>query len=310
MHRSFKDILLYVLPTVIILSVVEAGLGSMNNGYTEKKRLLKKNLAAAEVLILGNSQAYRGINPEFIRAPSFNLAYVSQSLFYDRELVTRYAPQMPKLEVAVITITYLSLEYDLSHSLEYWRCFFYERFWGLPLETDAHSLDIRRFSLINLYGGKETIKYIGQLFQTDLSDNMNSGGASPHPGPGAGFTSADIRARIAVHHSQMHHKRVKANTAHLKAILRSLKERGIKPVFVVMPVSALYYQSMSKERYDAAQDIIRAIAGQEQVSYFNYTADGRFNEKDFQDGDHLSKEGSRKFSLILDKEVIEPLIKL
>ncbi len=68
---------------------------------------------SVEILCLGSSHAYFGINPDFISPPCFNAAHPSQSLKYDFEIVKKYQDKWESLKVIVIPVDYFSLFSEL-----------------------------------------------------------------------------------------------------------------------------------------------------------------------------------------------------
>jgi len=100
---------------------METNLLKVENSYSKKKRLLEGKLSEYRVLILGSSLPCKGIDPSFFSSSAFNLSNVSQSLYYDSELISKYAPRMPNLKLVIIPIDFYSLEYNLCKSPEFWR---------------------------------------------------------------------------------------------------------------------------------------------------------------------------------------------
>lgn len=70
---------------------------------------MDKNSNSIEVLILGNSHAFDGINPKYIQYKTFNFAYHSQEFIFDELLVEKYIKQMKNLKCIVFTMSYFTL---------------------------------------------------------------------------------------------------------------------------------------------------------------------------------------------------------
>ncbi len=125
MRKLWLKILLVIGPLVLCLLLFEIGLSRVDNSYTFKKRLLHDQAHSIQVLVLGSSHAYYGINPDYFSLKGFNLANVSQPLRYDYALLERYAPKCPDLKVVIMAISDFSLGFRLADSGEYWRDSFY-----------------------------------------------------------------------------------------------------------------------------------------------------------------------------------------
>ena len=62
-------------------------LRNIPNDYSFKKNYLNTKSNSIEVLFLGSSHIYYGINPEYISRNSFNGSHISQSLNFDLEIL-------------------------------------------------------------------------------------------------------------------------------------------------------------------------------------------------------------------------------
>lgn len=308
MKNLAKSFLIYVFPILLLVLWIETGLLALRNSYSQKKILLEQNLAEHEVLILGNSLPWHGINPGLISARAFNLSMVSQSLFYDLQFVARYTPQMPALKTVILCVDYTSLEDDINLSPEYWRSFFYERFFGFPLESDKFSWDIMRFSLIKLYGGTETLRLARNLFRDHLDYEQLENGFAPRINPGYLTNESEARKRVDFLHTCMNPSAVARNSAYLRQIIRLLRSKGIVPVLVSLPVSSGYTLALDQNKLQRMQGTIKTIAAESEISYHNYMFDQRFTAEDFFDADHLAVNGAIHFTNILNLEVVKPLL--
>lgn len=310
MKRLLRTFLIYVLPMILILAFFEIGLLSVKNSYNMKRMWLEKGLSGYQVLILGTSVPLHDIDPAFLDLRAFNLANGSQSLFYDRQFLLRYVPRMPALRLVVISIDYFSLEYDLSRSSEYWRCFFYERFWGFPLESNRDAWDIKRFSLARLYGHKDALSYARKLFHVNTNPTLRENGFMPEEqAKNMNDLFAEAANRTGLLWSLMDPKRIAVNAGYLKDMVAVLRASGVVPVFVSLPVSAGYFNALDRYEYSRMQEIMKSLSAGTRVPYFNYMTDPRFYPSDYYDADHLIEPGARKFTRILNDEVVMPLLK-
>jgi hypothetical protein len=96
--RFFLKILALGIPFALFLGAYEFRASQVHpNSFSVKKALLERQAQDVEVLVLGSSHAYFDVLPELLGRPAFNLADVSQSLFYDRALLKKYLGRMPSL---------------------------------------------------------------------------------------------------------------------------------------------------------------------------------------------------------------------
>ncbi|MEL6132144.1 MAG: hypothetical protein AAFR59_02130 [Bacteroidota bacterium] len=81
---------LFLLPILLLLGGLEYVQYELPNDYTYKKQLLEAGAQDWEVLILGSSHSYLGIDPHHLDRPAFNLAYTAQTLAFDHFLLAKY----------------------------------------------------------------------------------------------------------------------------------------------------------------------------------------------------------------------------
>jgi len=82
MKLFFKKILFFVLPLLVIVIMMDFYLTNMNSLYKEKADGLAEHANEIEVLILGNSHATYGVDPNHFSTYAFNIANVGQSIFF------------------------------------------------------------------------------------------------------------------------------------------------------------------------------------------------------------------------------------
>ena len=139
----------------MFLLVFEARFARLNpSHYSAKKRLLEQQAARVEVLVLGNSQPFVGIQPALLGRPAFNLAANSQSLYYDLALLRKYRSALPALKLVILPIAYLTLESELDEGPDRWRAYYYRYFYSLP-HRDWHMVwSARNYSAWFLCGSE------------------------------------------------------------------------------------------------------------------------------------------------------------
>lgn len=109
-----RSLFLFVIPILVICISFELAFRNIPNTHKYKKEYMDKNSNSIEVLILGNSHAFDGINPKYIQYKTFNLAYHSQEFIFDELLVEKYIKQMKNLKCIVFTMSYFS-----KHPIKY-----------------------------------------------------------------------------------------------------------------------------------------------------------------------------------------------
>lgn len=312
MKRFFRRAALFSLPLVAAWGGCEAGL--LRAGptiYSVRREVLARRAGEIRVLVLGNSQSMVGVRPEFISRAAFNLAHNSQDLYYDRGLVQRYAGELPRLELVVLSISYLTLESKLSESPEQWRRCFYYRYFDVPHEDGpagaGHLSDV---SLVALHGREESAKLAFRFFRP-RREKVDEGGwpvAKSEPGPKA-FSADVARQRVERHHAAMKAGNLETNLSHLEALVEGLTARKVRVALFSPPLTGEYRAHLRPDALGRMQSALRQVCERRGLRYVDYSADSRFTTADFKDVDHLNPRGAEKLTRILNDEVVEAVFR-
>src|SRR4051812_14907456 len=92
-------VLLFIVPWVIAWRVLEHKLSQIPNSYSKKRSYLEKQTDSIQVLLLGTSHTYHGVNPDYFSCYGFNLADYLQTIYYDKRLTLKNIDKMPRLQV-------------------------------------------------------------------------------------------------------------------------------------------------------------------------------------------------------------------
>ena len=298
---------LFLSPLIVVLGLLEYKLTYLPNSYLYKKSQLEKKLKQTEVLIVGNSHAYYGINPSPWPVSGFNLANVSQSLYYDAQLVDIYKNLLPKLKLVIISIEYLSLEYQMKNTNFEWREFFYKHYWKIN-SFSFSPLDLRNYSLMAIYTPTTVLKFATQLFQVNLIEGINEDGWFKSESLISNPSEPQALKRVQFHHSLMNKNQINENINILRHLMDELKKKNIQVVLVSLPVTTSYSQLMDSEKLLRLGQGIRALQSEYPIKHYNYMNDSRFSLDDFGDYDHLNATGAAKFSKIFYQDAIEPVV--
>ena len=96
----------------MLVIMMDFYLENMNSLYKEKAEGLKKDAHEIEILILGNSHATYGVNPDYFTDYAFNIANVGQSIFFDKALTLQNIEALEKLKYVFISLDYHSLYFS------------------------------------------------------------------------------------------------------------------------------------------------------------------------------------------------------
>jgi hypothetical protein len=294
---------LMLVPFVSLLGLVEFSLRYVPNEYSITKASLDGHVEEVEILITGTSHA-QGVAPQFLSRPAFNLAYPSQSLYYDTELVRRYVDSLPKLKLVIFAISNHALEYRLKNNTESWRAGFYRHVYGIPGEDGDPEFKLTNYSYIALLTPKEAVRRatFGFLGAAEMETRRYQTPASNIQD----WVSETYGRRRARHHEElMRQADLPFNIAALERGCELLQRKRVSVVFITVPTHHTYYDQINLAGYQRMQESIKQITEKYGVPYFNYLRDDRFTKGDFVDSDHLNSRGAEKFSRILNEDVVK-----
>jgi hypothetical protein len=297
---------LYLIPLLLFLLYLEYNLSKIPNSYSYKRDCFENQLDSIEVLVLGNSHAANGVNPEYLSLKGFNLSNYSQHLFQDTRLTLKYIDRMPKLKYVIINITYISFNNQLVDNVEAWRDYYYYQFWDIDF-PELEKFDLKKFSKIFLYTPQTAFAYFKQGFHVDLAKDIKHNGYMKYDTVNNSSRISDSlgHQRVLFHDRFYKESRFEENQKDLELLISELERRNISPVIVTPPVLSSYYKFINKTRLKKNQDAINAICLKYKCNYYNYFTDSRFVQRDFGDNDHLNFIGAEKFTKILNDEILE-----
>jgi hypothetical protein len=315
MRRLLIKWILLFLPVAAFLIWFEVARGGReSNLFRVKRNLLHAAAPRVEVLILGSSHEHEGIVPGLVHSNAFNLSAVSQSLYYDCALVQKYAPALPRLQLVVIPISYFSMELELEGTTEEWRSYYYRHIHGIPHRDFRQETRLRNWSAWFLFGrdfGLQAIRGIAPpLIRSDYDaaggviDTRPPEKRTLHFKPDYVQTSAPVA--FARHTAFMHRENLPVHLQSLRELAAMLRQRGVRVVFMTLPVSANYLGRESTEARARTAEAIQALCREFGTEWKDYSGDPRFTDEDFWDADHLNFPGAAKFSRFLGEEFVGP----
>ncbi|MBD0257802.1 MAG: hypothetical protein ICV83_18975 [Cytophagales bacterium] len=301
-----RRLLLFCLPVVAGMVAVEVVLYRTPNTYSYKRECLERQLDGIEVLVLGSSQPLFGINPAHFSRPGFNLANVSQTLYYDKALTLKYLDRLPKLKLVLIPVSYFSFNYQLYDTKERWRDYYYRTFWDIRY-PELPRFDLRNVSRIALYSPAEVVSLLKNGFRADFTENLSPDGylAVAPVAANEKISEAAGRDRVKVHDATRHPRRFAGIAADLEGLVAALTRRGVTVAFLTTPVLPTYARYCNPQVLRRNRAVINRLCRTYGCCYYDYFTDRRFPPAEFADNDHLNATGAARFSQIINEDIIK-----
>ena len=304
--KFIKKILLVIIPICFILFLIEYQLRKIPNRYKIKRQYFEQQLDSLHVLILGSSQAWYGVNPDYFAEKGFNLAYDGQSLFYDTQITLKYLNKMPKLKCVIISVSYFSLWYQICTQPESWRDYCYSNSWNI-IYPDIKWYNPKNYFLFMIYTPSEIMELTNKKKFHTLLYNFKSNGwyhIDTNKNNIIAINEKIGSAKLFKHKKMMFESNFNNNIRILDDFINKCTKKNIKIIFITTPCDYTYSKFTDSIINFKNKRNILFLCKKYNCQYFDYFTDKRFTINDFSDNDHLNFIGAEKFSKILNNDII------
>jgi hypothetical protein len=303
MKQFLKKIAFFLGLLLALWGVLEVFYRFVPNNYTQKDLGVTAHYKDCKVLIMGNSHAFYGLNPQYFSRKGYNLANISQTLFYDELLLNKHIDSLVNLDAIVLPIEYSSLTQLNNHPEMLWRRYFYAAQMHLP-DSSIYWYDLKKYSLALVprfsISVQAVIKYLSgkNVYECTPNGWAQLLGVSP----GNSYQSAKRTV-------QKHEEGAKdyPNLEYVERIIAQCKKRGVKVFLVSLPVTSFYAEEANPQRVAAIAKLCSELSDNKRVFYKSFFNDSSFSSEDFYDADHLNTTGAAKCSKMINNFVEENL---
>jgi hypothetical protein len=301
MKKFIQKIIIFFLPVVIALCIFEMLLQIIPNDYKYKRDQLLKNSKDIEVLILGNSHAHYGINPEYLTMKGFNFSNISQSLDLDYRLLENYGSALDNLKTIVVPVSYFSLFSRLASGNESWRIKNYVLYYHIKgMFSIQNNFELLNGTMLsNLYRLYQYMKDRNRLITVS------------NDGFGLSYSSAvknnleETGETAALRHTHYDTKIFSYNQEMIQNIIEWCSKRNITLIFVTLPAYYTYRNNLdSNQLNETINYMVNIEEEHNNVFYYNFLENNDFISDDFYDADHLNEIGAKKFTKKIDRIII------
>ena len=303
MRKFIIKTLLLLLPVVVVAITIEYLLVSIPNDYIVKKSYLDLHKDEIEVLILGSSHTYSGVNPFYFSNNTFNLAQVSQTLDLDLELLQKYENELSNLKVIVLPISSFSLWEKLENEIDSWLLKNYKLYYGIGAsklkdQSELFSVKLTRniTRLYKYYIKKQSTIHCSALgwrttYRSEFSKDLHS----------TGIEASNRHTKINID-SDKNQELFNDNLNVLNQFHKFCAERNIELILITTPTHKYYHNHLDKKQLSVMSKTINDfVKNQSNLHYLNWLNHPDFQDEDFYDADHLNEIGAEKLSLKLSE---------
>lgn len=298
-----KVVLVIFLPILTVSIFYNYLYNRIPNSYSLKENYLAGYSDRIEVLILGASQTFLGLNPDSLIFPAFNAANVSQDLRRDCRILEKHIDNLDNLKYIVLGISYPTFFSSLESRKLYYRIRKYALFMGIkeyPFYELRYNYEYSReglFACLDYYVRNKDLcqctskgwgtSYMYAPSQTDW-ERQGKMYAYDHTFYGCEDTVALEKV-------------IKENLAYLDRIMVICRRHGVQPVFLTIPVHPAYYKWQNQDQLKRMYALIDHYCEQNGVKYLDLSQNTAFCDEDFFDVEHLSLSGANKVSSMIDR---------
>ncbi len=299
MKRFLGYSLLFVLPILLFLLLIELLVHQVPTSYSYKYNYIKNKGDLVEAIAIGHSQLYDDFNPTVFNKPAFNLANSAQSYIDDYYLLKELLPYMPNLRIVILPIGYINAGTKPSEGLGE-RCVYYHEYMNIdydgniPFKYRLECLNPKKAlsKIVSYYINKEDITRCDTLGQRNTSLLKYRQSPLGTEKLIDGYTR-DISENFYL-----------TDEEYLNRIVEMLQGLNIKIVLVSPP----YYWASCSKPNQAQKSFVNGYATNycrnNGLLYINMEDSKEYDYDDFFDESHLSEIGSEKFTKKLN-EIIE-----
>ena len=288
MKNFLYRILLFFIPLIILTIGGEVYVRTLPNQYKQKRDQLVANADSIEILIMGSSHAMDGIDPGQFSLYAHNLAFASQSIYFDKKLIEKYLPILPRLKYVILMLDYNSLYYDHDES----RDFFYKYYYNLDYKDRKFCKEFFLQSFF-VYTPEQTLSLLFKRQEELVKGWVNKVGRND-------------QAVTSVEKSKLRAKGFDytVNTWQggdsvlndLEALINRLQSKKITPILVTYPHYSIIRGYMNPTIIERTREVGNSLSQKYQIPFLDYFADDSFTIADFFNSDHLNVQGAAKIS--------------
>ena len=261
-------------------------------------------LESVDVLVLGSSHTYFGVDASEISSTSYNAALSSQSYKYDFLVLNSLIRRQVKVNCVILPISAFSRGYDVETGVEQWRKYQYWHRYNLHVFALQDYFDIR--SYIPIMGDVDAFGSLRHIVSGNTIVslyNVSIDGTGSNEDNGISRSKAHNQAGEA---AKRHLSDDSSNGVYwFRKTVELCNSLNIRLVLISTPVTSEYFQLVStklkrdqKELYEIAKSI------KTDVVVRDYSQSGNFVYRDFYDCDHLNPTGAKKLGRFIRRDVV------
>jgi hypothetical protein len=272
----------------------------------QKEELLSK-ADRIEVLITGSSHAQVGLIPDQFTLYTYDIAFGSQALYFDKRITEKYLPYLTQLKYVIISLEYTSLYTEHEEN----RDFFYKYYYDIRFKDRTFYKEYFLQSFF-VYDLRQTLRLIvDNLLPSEPGNSENESWNAPlnydYENKVLSMEKCKIRGDVF--------NRIIGEWKGGDTILNDsesfivfLQSNNITPILINFPCSPNLRSFQDEKIVNENERKARYLTEKYDIVYLNYWDDDSFVYSDYCDPDHLNVHGAEKLTqrvnaIIMDLEM-------
>lgn len=282
-----------IIILLLIFIVFEYFIFPMNNNQMTIKYKLLNNIEDVEVIILGNSHTFFGINPDESSFKMINIANKGRKIETDYYLLKENLSKLQNVKYVIIPISHYTL---LSGSLSSQEKRLYYRYFNLKKYNQNFYDNL--LLLNNPFKELVDNLFLGSKKNNNLSISKKGWRANKNSyNNNLVETKERIKAMEGRYLDSVNH--IDFNLSFVKKIDELTKDHNFKVIFVVPPYHPDYYKFSNTSYHKFIEKKVDSI-----IKYNSYILKAKKinikQNKYFENSDHLNVKGAKLFTKKLD----------
>jgi len=316
MRKFVYRICLFLLPLVAITLILDFFVRNQDSLYKAKYEGALHDRDRIEIIILGNSHAHAGVDPEGFDLYAYNLANVAQSLYFDKRITLSLLPHIKKLKYVFISVDYHSLYLSSQGVRDIWSYYGHGVRYPAYKNTQYFLADLsptlfgytpravlaflKKKIVHKVRYGRDVI-YFDAGTGTNVAAPVVKGFISFEGHQSSAFTAEHYKKRIqAFNEGITNSKEHEEILADLEDFIETLLKANVTPILLSVPTYYEYNRYLDRSVLRNNQKAIDRLCKKYHLRYLDLMDSDMFEKEDFYNGDHLNKKGARKLAGILN----------
>ncbi|AEA42197.1 hypothetical protein Fluta_0188 [Fluviicola taffensis DSM 16823] len=265
---------------------------SLSNGPSTRQQIQysfeNASLLNYDMVIVGNSRTYRGLNPDKFNQRTFNFSHDNDSYNQIYFKLKFLEGKRKKISSVILGLDYFQFSFisntrnyiygDLL-SDEYLKDYDTQNLFYQKIDYYINNIDPKNLKALSFKSKEEKpfLKENGQYISPGLATENDS-------------IERDI-------------KRLDFQTKYFKKVIDFCQKKKVRVFIVMPPCRSNELISYSKVEIDEFNAFIKTFTKIKNVYYLNYSTTSNFNTKDYTDITHLNEKAANRFSKMLNNDI-------